>query len=375
MSKKSNYKYERFIVDDPPEEMYGWKYGVDNSKTMYDTHKGQRAAVLKSPYSVYLLALIVFMLFWFAYSFVNAVKTKGGTVVLLQFLPSFFVLAVCSAIVILSVFGMWGKFARWALKKKSVAGNPDTNKLQAEIEAADANKGRENALNIFEDYIEIINYGVRQVLNRNLLKCVILKKRGGYCTAEFVSIYGLSIYANAEIPSADVHLIKEIFGEICSVEKRRRSKIKDEALPFYHVKEKFKIDGAKIGGLVMGFICAAAGGGVIALHYCVNKSIPMPLGLFFIAGGFLAMLTVFDNVDVIKIFGIPFVFGVIFTGFPFMFIFSVAQSEGIKVTLPTFHEFLCSFSPLLAGMFFMAGMGVLLIIVAFVQLIKYLKNR
>lgn len=363
-------------MDNPPEELYGWKYGVDNSKTMYDTRKEQRTAALKSPYAIYMLALVVFMLFWFAYSFVNAVITESGAIVLLKFLPSLFVLAVCTAIVFLSVFGMWGKFARWAAKKNMVGGPAsDGRRLKAEIEAADANKGREDALNIFEDYIEVVNYGNRTVLNRGLLRNVLLTKYGGYCTVNFISIYGYSICANAHIPSADVHKIKEIFGNMCTVEKGARSKKEDKGDPVFYVKEKFEISFDKIGGLIMGLICAGAGGGVIAMHYCLNEKIPMFLGLFFIVGGLLAMLTVFDNVAVIKAFGIPFLFGVLFVGFPFMFVFSVAQSEGITVVLPTFHEFLCSFSPIYAGIFFIAGLGVLFILIAFGQLIKYLKNR
>ena len=376
MAKKSDGRYENFIVYDPPEELRGWKYGIDNSKTMYDTHKGQRAAALKSPYAWYMLAVAAFMLFWFAYSLINAIITQNGAVVALRFVPSFFVLLVCGAIIGLSVFGLWGKFARWALKNNMTSGKPsDTNRLQDEIDAADANKGRENALNIFEDYIEVINFGKRTVVNRGLLRNVLLRKERGYCTAEFVSIYGYSVCAYVEIPSSDLHIIKKIFGSMCTVEKRRSYKVGSVPDPVFYAKERFEIEGAQIGGLVMGFICAAAGGGVIALHYCVNKQIPMPLGIFFIVGGLLAMLTAFSSVAVVKVFAIPFMFGLLFAGFPFMFVFSVAQSEGIKVVLPTFHEFLCSFSPIYAGIFFIAGLGILFILIAFVQLFKYLKYR
>ena len=381
MAKKRDGRYENFIVYDPPEELRGWKYGIDNSKTMYDTHKGQRAAALKSPYAWYMLAVAAFMLFWFAYSLINAIISQNGAVVALRFVPSFFVFLVCGAIIGFSVFGLWGKFARWALKNNMTSGKPsDINRLQDEIDAADANKGRENALNIFEDYIEVINFGKRTVVNRGLLRKVLLRKERGYCTAEFVSIYGYSVCAYVDIPLYDVHKIKEIFGCMCEVERRRRryagikTDIDTEAPPYYREKARLEIDGAQIGGLVMGLICAAAGGGIIAMHYYVNASIPMPLGLFFIAGGLLAMLTAFSGVTVVKVFAIPFVFGLLFAGFPFIFIFSVAQSEGTAVALPSLHGFLCSFSPVYAGLFFLAALGVLFMISAFVQLIKYLKS-
>ena len=365
---ENKYGRGEFIEDDVPAELPDWKYGVDDSKTMYDPQNGQRAAALKSPYAIYLIALAAFMLFWFAYSFINAVKKGGGIKVLLSYLPSFFALGVCVVIILLSVFGMWGKFARWAFKKKAVAGNPEANRIKAEIEAADANKGKENALNIFEDYIEVVNFGVRTVLNRALLRNVILKKCETYYVAEFVSVYGQSVLANAGVPAADVYKIKEIFGNACEVEKRKPPIIMDGRV--YRDKEKFEIGGVQIGGLVMGLICAAAGAGVIAMHYCVDKRIPMPLGLFFIVGGVLATLTAFSNIAAIKVFAIPLLFGIIFTGFPFMFAFSVAQSEEVKVVLPTFHEFLCSFSPLGCGFFFLAALGVLLIIHAFINLFK-----
>ena len=212
------------------------------------------------------------------------------------------------------------------------------------------------------------------------LRKVLLRKERGYCTAEFVSIYGYSVCAYVDIPLYDVHKIKEIFGCMCEVERRRRryagikADIDTEAPPYYREKARLEIDGAQIGGLVMGLICAAAGGGIIAMHYYVNASIPMPLGLFFIAGGLLAMLTAFSGVTVVKVFAIPFVFGLLFAGFPFIFIFSVAQSEGTAVALPSLHGFLCSFSPVYAGLFFLAALGVLFMISAFVQLIKYLKS-
>lgn len=375
---KNNYQYERFVVDDPPEDLYGWKYGVDNSKTMYDTHKGQRAAALKSPYAVYLLALVAFMLFWFVYSFIHAAMNESRVAVLLRFLPSFFVLAACVTIIFLSVFGVWGKFARRALKKNMVsAKGGDRERLEAEVQAADANKGKENALNIFEDYVEVINYGERQVLRISLLRQVLIRKYGGPCSVTFVSLRGEKVYACADVPKADIYQIKAIFGNMCKVESgARRKREKETRLPdFYYEKEKFELEGAQIAGLVMGGICAAVGGAVVALHYCVNETIPMPLGIFFIAGGLLAIITVFSAVPVVKVFVIPFLFGLIFTGFPFMLSISISQSEGVKVVLPTFHEFLCSFSPLYCGLFFIAGMGLLLILVAFVNLIKYLRNR
>lgn len=102
---------------------------------------------------------------------------------------------------------------------------------------------------------------------------------------------------------------------MCTVEKRRSYKVESVPDPVFYAKERFEIEGAQIGGLVMGFICAATGGGVIALHYCVNKQIPMPLGIFFIVGGLLAMLTTFSSVAVVKVFAIPFMFGLLFAGF------------------------------------------------------------
>lgn len=377
---KSSYYYKRFVVDDPPQDLGGWKYGVDNSKTQYDLHKGQKAAVLKSPVAIYMLALSAFLLFWFIYSFVHATITEGNVYVIVKFLPSFFVLAVCIAIVFLTVFGVWGKFVRWTLKNKMTGGAAhDIHILQAQVEAADANVGRENALNVYEDYIEVVNSGTRRVLDRSVLRNVIIKKHGRYCSIRFISLRGEPVYADAKIPTADIHVLKEIFGGICTVEKARRiktSRIKDDVYVEPHYERgDFSFDGGKVAGIVMGFICAAVGGVVIALHYCVNEKIPEFLGMFFIAGGVLVITTVFAEFAVVKVFIIPFLFGAILTGFPFMLIFSVAQTEGTAVTLPTFHEFLCSFSPLNGGMFFLAGIGLMLIIYSVVRLIKYLRYR
>ena len=79
---ENKYGRGEFIEYDVPAELPDWKYGVDDSKTMYDPQNGQRAAALKSPYAIYLIALAAFMLFWFAYSFINAAKKGGGIKVL-----------------------------------------------------------------------------------------------------------------------------------------------------------------------------------------------------------------------------------------------------------------------------------------------------
>ncbi len=364
-------------MDDPPENLYGWKYGVDDSKTQFDLHKGQKAAVLKSPMAIYMLALAAFLLFWFTYSFVNAAITEGNVYVIVKFLPSFFVTAVCVAIVFLTVFGVWGKFVRWTLKKKMTGGEAtDVRILQAQTEAADENQGRECALNVYEDFIEVTNNGTRQVLDRGLLRSVKIKKHGRFCRAEFISLRGESVYSDAEIPASDVHRLKEIFGGVCTVEKAKRFKGEAQVhVEPHYEKADFSFGGGKVAGIVMGFICAAVGGAVIALHYCVDARIPQFLGMFFMAGGVLVVAAVFSELAIVKEFIIPFLFGAIFTGFPFMLVFSVAQSEGVAVTFPTFHEFLCSFSPLNGGMFFLAGMGLMLVIYSFVRLFKYLRYR
>ena len=138
---------------------------------------------------------------------------------------------------------------------------------------------------------------------------------------------------------------------------------------------KFEWSTDKVAGLVMGFICSAVGGLVVALHFCVNEQIPYPLGIFFIVGGLLVMSTVLSNMPVFKVFVIPLLFSIIFMGFPFMFVFSVSQSEQTPLSLPTLHQFLCSFTPLSGVIFFLAGIGFMFFLLSFYNLFKYLKYR
>lgn len=383
---KNRYEYQPFIVKDPPQELSGWKYGVDNSKTQYDLQNGQKAVGLKSPASVYMLALIAFMVFWYIYSLVFAIKdcvdaSQSIAVVIATFVPSFFIIFVCAFIVIMSVFGLWGKFSRWALRKNMVSNrNGDRARLQAEMDAADQNLGVENALNIYEDYVEVINYGNRQVLDRGLLREVLIKKYGTRCTVYFTSMRGECVIAYADVPASDIHQINKIFGDMCKVEKYGKRKRESDKEPgvfeaMNYEKGKFVWDSGKVAGLVMGFICSAVGGVVVALHFCVTEQIPYPLGIFFIIGGLLVMSTVLSNMPVFKVFVIPLLFSIIFMGFPLMFVFSVSQSEQAPVVLPTFHEFLCSFTPLSGGIFFIAGIGFMLFLYSFYSLFKYLKYR
>ena len=380
MSKK--YEYHPFIITDPPEELRGWQYGVDNSKTQYDMQNGQKAPGFKSPFSIYMFALIAFMLFWCIYSLVFAFKNNTPiAMILANFMPSIFVIFVCGLIVVMSVFGLWGKFTRWALKKNMVSNKDGARaRLEAEVNAADDNIGKEKALNIYEEYIEVINYGNRQVLDRGLLREVLIKKYGMRCTVYFTSMRGECVIAYADVPSSDIHQLNKIFGDMCKVEKYGNRKTKsDKELSVFEAanyeRGKFEWDGGKVAGLVMGFICSAVGGLIVALHFLVTEQMPYPLGIFFIVGGLLVMSTVLSNMPVFKVFVIPLLFSIIFMGFPFMFVFSVSQSEGTQVVLPTFHEFLCSFTPLSGGIFFLAGIGLMFFLLSFYNLFKYLKYR
>lgn len=360
---------EGFEVKYPPQDLGKVLYFKDNSKTQYDAYKGQAKRALRSPQGIVMLFVAVFLLFWFLYSFINAMIMGDPAKTALEYLPHILALVASEAIIICSVFGLWGKFVRFAFRKNLVSRRePNVRALEEELAQVEENAGHENAVTIYENYVEVKKLGERKVYDRSEIRKVTVKNGGNFFTLAFDFYCGRTVYVDfLEIPLTDLYIIKKIFGKHNVYVTSYTAK--------YDNQERFSINGTQIGGMVMGIICALAGGGVIALHYLVEESIPVFLGAFFIVGGVLVFFTTLSHIPVVRAFLIPFLFGVFFTVFP-VFIGLVVVNDG-KIVLPwrSAQEFFCSFSGVWAVVLLLVTVGIILIIHSIKELIAYIKHK
>ena len=127
-------------------------YEKSNAKSMYDAPTGKIGARGWAQ-RIYMLLLGAGLVGWFLYSVITSVLQDGVGIAIASHLSALFVLAVCELILMLSAFGGWGKFARFAIKnnltrKRGIEG-VQTRKLAEELATADANKSNENAIRIY----------------------------------------------------------------------------------------------------------------------------------------------------------------------------------------------------------------------------------
>ncbi|MBD5631953.1 MAG: hypothetical protein HDP34_01815 [Clostridia bacterium] len=376
----SKYVYEKFYIEEPADAGIP-VFESDNSKAEFDGKQLHFKQVMSTPTGIYLFAVAVFLVFWYLYSFIAAAVNYENWVRLAELIPSFFLLAVIELILFVTMFGLWGKLARFALRTNTVH-REDRRRIEAQVEEADRNADKKYALYIYKKYINIINYGKSRWLNRNVIKRVTLQKAGSAYRTAIYSIRGEWEYSNADIKKEEVYKLKEIFGDLLEVEKPR--KVKREKFKEYDYVDKYESEpnalketftGNHLAGLIMGFIAAAVGVVVIMLHFKINQQIPWGIGAFFVGGGVLVMFTAFDSFALVKIFLIPCLFGAFFIVGPVFLLIAIYGDTGTPLPISSLHEFLSSFSPIFAGMCFFMSIGVLIFISALTQLIKYIKYR
>lgn len=378
MSRK---KKEEFVLSNPPEDLgireYAFGQTVNKQKLKGSAKIGERKKVWRSPASIYMIVLCVFLTFWFLYSLIAALVKGGGTVeILVEFLTSFMALVVCVGIIICTVFGLWGRLAQFALNHGMVKRSEvESVEESAEIaeEAYEKASAPDPFFEVYGDYIRATDGESIKVINRaGVQKVKAFERCGGcyiaiisdgeICTYDFVWLHGL------QMPMREVKKLKELFGDkleiepLVSGEDRKRAR-----------RGRRSFSGFNIAPLVVGLICAAVGGGVIALHFCLAESIPIVLGAFFIAGGVLFACVAFEGVPVVKVFVVPLVFGGIMSFIPALFLGIIAEGNGIPLIFTSVHQFLCSFNALFCAVAFLEGIGVLILIIAFYNLYKYIR--
>ena len=95
-------------------------------------------------------------------------------------MPSFFAVAACTAVLLISAFAGWGKLLRWGFKRNLIrgqgaVGKRHTEKLQLELELADLNKDTENRIDITPSFLIWTVDGKEEIYQREQVMLLVSK--------------------------------------------------------------------------------------------------------------------------------------------------------------------------------------------------------
>ncbi len=356
-----------FIIDELPaiagEPVFSYGGRVKNTAPNPRVKKAFKIATVS-----YLLTVLGFLVFWFIYSFIVALYRYDAIYVIKSFIDDFFALAVSAFIIIVICSGAVPKLFR------KIAGKFRQIPAEDTAEPEEAALVVQDGFEVYEGFLVFFKNGERIVVDRGKVLKFTVTKTGSGCSFSVCSAWGDGVAVG--FSASKIRKLRRALGGNLGVEKFSEDYYKPSAdRGQKRFKWRIEIDGAKAGGFFAGILCLAAGGGLIAMHYCVSKSIPVFLAAFFIAGGVIFFLSMLGDKEIVTSFFIPLIFGGLFTAFPPFICKVVADGNDIPLKWSSVHEFLSSFSGLFAAVGFLMAVGGLLIVIAVINLVKLIKER
>ena len=324
-------------------------YEKSNAKSMYDAPTGKIGARGWAQ-RIYMLLLGAGLIGWFLYSVITSISQYGVGIAIVNHVAALFVLLVCELILLLSAFGGWGKFARFAMKnnltrKRGIEG-AQTRKLAEELATADANKASENAIRIYREYVVVINNGEKTVIRQSDLRNTRCEARPQGYQLTFELYDERMVIANVLLPISDLPIVKKHFDRFEYTPARR---------------DKGSV-GKKLPMLAFSCLPLLIGIGLIIVHCLVLPDMPLILGAFFAAVGAILVIAQFGDIAVVKHGIIPIAFGLLLTLLPLGIMFTIADLTASSEEPLTIVAMLTTFTPIHAGLGLFLGLGPMLII-------------
>lgn len=280
-------------------------YSYSDARTWIDLPRGQRFKKIFVPQRVFLFAFAVLLCVWFITALIYQLCTTSNVgKTLLHLLPSFIIIAACTAILLISVCMGWGDILRKAFKHNLVRGRgaferEQLRRLKLDLEIADLRKESENRIDITPDYVVLSVFGKEEIFNRNLVEARVSKHDGNLQLTlkidGYVKEFPVSLPVEEYVP-----LKKAMRDQLTTV----RSEPSDK-------KELFKKLVKEIPALFMMMLILAAGVMLVVTHYLWVQSIPPFLGVFFIGASFLALCNILSFIPAVSQVGEPLVFSLI----------------------------------------------------------------
>ncbi len=293
-----------------PRDLGELLYSYSDARSWVDFPKGRKFRRILTSQRIFLVIFAALMCVWFLVALIYQLcTTTDAGKTLLHLLPTFIVVAVCTAILLMSAGMVWGKFLRWAFRhdlvpRRGAASYSQLMSMKGELERADRSKTIENAFEVTHDYIVLKIWGDEYVFYREYVTTEVSKINGKlYLKLDIagkVKDFPVGLPAEEYVP-----LKKALRGQLTAV---RNTPPKDKDLAKKLIRE--------IPAFIMFFIVLGAGVMIIVTHYLWIHEIPTFLGVFFIGMSFLVMCNVLSFIPAVNAVGVPLIFSVIIMVIP-----------------------------------------------------------
>lgn len=347
-------------------------YSYSDARTWIDLPKGQKFRKTFAPQRVFLFGFAMLLCVWFITALVYQLCTTtnvGKT--LLHLLPSLIIIAACTAILLVSVFGEWGNLLRWAFKHNLVHAHRSPGRyghgtfqrrqlaqMKLDLQIADMRKERENRIDVTPDYVVWTVYGREEIISRELVELHVYKREDEL---------SLMLKADGDVKEFPVMLPEEEYAPLKKALRDQMTTMKIGVTDKSELRKKFVNE---IPATFMALLILAAGVMLVVAHYLWVPEIPPFLGVFFIGGGFLALGNTYSFIPAIDAAGIPLVFSLILLIVPPWAIVWFEQNIFHKGNI---LQIILSCDAFTAGFSFFTVMGAYVFSFAITKIIDYIR--
>ena len=322
-------------------------YEESNAKSVLDAPSGKVGAKGWAQ-RIYMILLGAAMLAWFVYSLINAANQPdvGWGKAIVNHILAFLLLVMSETILMLTAFNGWGKFARAVLKHKALTRQHgmegvQTRQLDEELKAADANKGKENALRIYREYVVLVYRGNELVINKNEIQSVkCAPSPNGYILT--FCMYDGREFVSIPFPAIDLPFVRNNL-ERFDYQPGQREKI--------NLKKK-------IPGILFACLPLLLGVGILLLRHFLLNDMPIIFGLVFVSFGVIFVTWQFSDVAVIHYGVLTILGGILLIGLPL----GIALTIVDLVESITWTSVLTTFTPIHSVLSVFFGLGPMMII-------------
>lgn len=280
-------------------------YSYSDARTWIDLPKGQKFRKTFVPQKIFLFGFAMLLCVWFITALVYRLCTTANVgKTLLHLLPSFIIIAACTAILLISVFEGWENFLRWAFKHNLVRGRGAMGRMRIaqmklDLQIADMRKTSENRIDVTPDYVVWTVYGREQVFSRELVELHVYRREDELL---------LMLKTEGDIKEFPVKLPDD---EYAPLKKAMRDQMTAMKIGVADEQGILKQIVKEIPATFMALLILTAGIMLVVTHYLWVPDIPPFLGVFFIGGGFLALCNTYSFIPAVNAVGIPLVFSLI----------------------------------------------------------------
>ena len=347
-------------------------YSYSDSLAFAEFSDEEREQMWKKPQGMILIVLSAIFPAWLLFSFIYRMVTEANKgSVALDMLPSFFVIGVAVAIMLISAFGKWGSFLRFVFRHnlarpRDAFSRRNMQALMEDYNRVDENKRREMSVSVRQRAVVFTLAGEQYVFPREKVQ-VRVKLVNGALALDF-SIDGLTLDFPVHLPKKEYAPLKRAFRERMNTVREGKA-----------VEREHDDKGKRLyGGYTLGSVCTgtffalvilAAAIMLIVAHYLWLPSLPPFVGIFFVGAAGLALCNTYGHIPVVNEVLLPLIFSLILTAIPFWA--NLWIETEVFGNAFTFVYVVTHCTPYGAGFTFLMSMGIYGIIFSVEKAIEY----